>query len=51
MKFGEESLKEKIKKRLEVRGANITISEEELDDEESNFSLNLNKLNQIFNFK
>jgi len=31
MKFGEESLKEKIRKRLEGRGASVTISEEEIN--------------------
>ncbi len=35
MKFGEESLKEKIKKRLEARGASVTISEDDIDEEES----------------
>lgn len=35
MKFGEEKLKEKIKKRLESRGASVTITEEDIDEEES----------------
>jgi len=38
MKFGEESLKDKIKKRLESRGASVTISEEDIDEEESKFA-------------
>jgi hypothetical protein len=39
MKFGEESMKNKIKKRMESRGASVTISEEDLDIEESKFNL------------
>ena len=43
MKFGEDSIKEKIKKRLEGRGASVTISEDDIVEDESKFNIKLFK--------